>query len=202
VESNLTYRIAFFSLLAAMLIIRIIFNLRLQRSGERFMPDQQAIRHEGVGLFIGRVVMFFTLIAILLLYAIHHPWMEALEFYLPTWLRWLGFAIGVASIALLIWAQIELGRQFSPQLQLRQEHQLIITGPYSRVRHPLYTALFGFGLSLAMVSANWFFVAFFVLSLFGLVIRIPKEEQMMLDQFGDEYRQYMQRTGCFIPKFS
>lgn len=201
-ESNLTYRIAFFSLVAAMLIIRIIFNLRLQRSGERFMPDQQAIRHEGVGLFIGRVVMFFTLIAILLLYAIHHPWMEALDFYLPTWLRWLGFAIGVASIALLIWAQIELGRQFSPQLQLRQEHQLIITGPYSRVRHPLYTALFGFGLSLAMVSANWFFVAFFVLSLFGLVIRIPKEEQMMLDQFGDEYRQYMQRTGCFIPKFS
>jgi protein-S-isoprenylcysteine O-methyltransferase Ste14 len=202
VESNLTYRIAFFSLVAAMLIIRIIFNLRLQRSGERFMPDQQAIRHEGVGLFIGRVVMFFTLIAILLLYAIHHPWMEALDFYLPTWLRWLGFAIGVASIALLIWAQIELGRQFSPQLQLRQEHQLIITGPYSRVRHPLYTALFGFGLSLAMVSANWFFVAFFVLSLFGLVIRIPKEEQMMLDQFGDEYRQYMQRTGRFIPKFS
>ena len=156
-EFTLTFRIVFFSLLVAMLIIRVIFSMRLKRSGESFMPDQQAIRHEGVGLFISRVILFFVLIAILLLYAIHHPWMEALDFYLPTWLRWLGFAIGVASIALLIWVQIELGRQFSPQLQLRQEHQLITIGPYTRVRHPLYTAMFGFGLSLALVSANLVF---------------------------------------------
>lgn len=196
------YRIAFFCLLVGMFIVRIIFNLRLQRSGERFMPDQQAIGHEGVGLFISRVVLFFALIAILLMYAIRHPWMEALNFYLPAWMRWLGFGIGLCSVALLIWVELELGRQFSPQLQLRQEHQLIMTGPYSRVRHPLYTALFGFGLSLALVSANWFFVAFFFLSLAGLVIRVPKEEQMMLDQFGDEYRAYMQRTGRFIPKLS
>jgi protein-S-isoprenylcysteine O-methyltransferase Ste14 len=198
----LPYRIAFFCLLVGMFIVRIIFNLRLQRSGERFMPDQQAIGHEGVGLFISRVVLFFALIAILLMYAIRHPWMEALNFYLPAWMRWLGFGIGLCSVALLIWVELELGRQFSPQLQLRQEHQLIMTGPYSRVRHPLYTALFGFGLSLALVSANWFFVAFFFLSLAGLVIRVPKEEQMMLDQFGDEYRAYMQRTGRFIPKLS
>jgi protein-S-isoprenylcysteine O-methyltransferase Ste14 len=198
----LPYRIAFFCLLVGMFIVRIIFNLRLKRSGERFMPDQQAIGHEGVGLFISRVVLFFALIAILLMYAIRHPWMEALNFYLPAWMRWLGFGIGLCSVALLIWVELELGRQFSPQLQLRQEHQLIMTGPYSRVRHPLYSALFGFGLSLALVSANWFFVAFFFLSLAGLVIRVPKEEQMMLDQFGDEYRAYMQRTGRFIPKLS
>ncbi len=201
-ESSLIFRIAFFIVLCAMLLVRIAFNLRLQRSGERFMPDQQAIRHEGVGLFISRVVMFFTLVAILVLYAIHHPWMEDLDFYLPPWLRWLGWVIGLLSIALIIWVQLELGRQFSPQLQLRQEHQLITSGPYSRVRHPLYTALFGFGLSLALVSANWFFVGFFVLSLVGLVLRVPKEEQMMLEQFGEQYRQYMQRTGRFIPKLS
>jgi len=183
-----------------MLIVRIYFNLRLKRAGERFMPDQQAIRHEGVGLFTSRVVLFFALIAILVLYAIHHPWMQSLDFYLPAWLRWLGFIIGLLAIALMIWVELELGRQFSPQLQLRQEHQLITSGPYSRVRHPLYTALIAYGLSLALVSANWFFVAFFILSMFGLFLRVPKEERMMLDQFGDQYRTYMQHTGRFFPK--
>jgi protein-S-isoprenylcysteine O-methyltransferase Ste14 len=199
-DTSSIFRIAFFILLGAMLIVRIYFNLRLKRAGERFMPDQQAIRHEGVGLFTSRVVLFFALIAILVLYAIHHPWMQSLDFYLPAWLRWLGFIIGLLAIALMIWVELELGRQFSPQLQLRQEHQLITSGPYSRVRHPLYTALIAYGLSLALVSANWFFVAFFILSMFGLFLRVPKEERMMLDQFGDQYRTYMQHTGRFFPK--
>jgi len=199
-DTRSTFRIAFFILLGAMLIVRIYFNLRLKRAGERFMPDEQAIRHEGVGLFASRVILFITLIAVLVLYAIQHPWMQSLDFYLPAWLRWLGFIIGLLSIALMIWVELELGRQFSPQLQLRQEHQLITSGPYSRVRHPLYTALDAFGLSLALVSANWFFIAFFILSLLGLTLRVPKEERMLLDQFGDQYRTYMQHTGRYFPK--
>jgi protein-S-isoprenylcysteine O-methyltransferase Ste14 len=199
-DTSSTFRMAFFILLGGMLVVRIYFNLRLKRAGERFMPDQQAIRHEGVGLFASRAILFFVLIAILVLYAIHHPWMQSLDFYLPPWLRWLGFVIGLLSIALMVWVELELGRQFSPQLQLRQEHQLITSGPYSRVRHPLYTALDAYGLSLALVSANWFFVAFFILSLIGLHLRVPKEERMLLGQFGDQYRAYMQRTGRYFPK--
>jgi protein-S-isoprenylcysteine O-methyltransferase Ste14 len=99
-----------------------------------------------------------------------------------------------------VWAQLELGRQFSPQLQLRQEHHLVTSGPYARVRHPVYTAMFGFGLSLALVSANWFFLGFFILSLIGLWVRVPREEKMMLEQFGEQYQEYMQRTGRFFPR--
>ena len=201
-DSGSIFRVAFFILLGGMLGVRIYFNLRLRKLGERFMPDQQAIQREGLGLFISRVILFFVLIVILVLYAIDHPWMQALNYCLPHWLRWLGFIIGLLSIALTIWIELELGRQYSPQLQLRHEHQLITSGPYSRVRHPLYTALAGFGLSLALVSANWFFVAFFLLSLAGLALRIPKEERMMLNQFGEQYQEYMERTGRFFPKFS
>ena len=199
-DTGLAFHITFFILLGAMLIVRIIFNLRLKRAGERYMPDQQAIRHEGLGLFISRMVLFFVLIAILGLYAINHPWMQALDFYLTPWLRWLGFILGLLSITLIVWVELELGRQYSPQLQLRHEHQLITSGPYTRVRHPLYTAMYGFGLSLALVSANWFFIAFFILSLVGLCLRVPKEEQMMLEQFGEQYQQYMLRSGRFFPK--
>jgi protein-S-isoprenylcysteine O-methyltransferase Ste14 len=126
--------------------------------------------------------------------------MQSLDFYLPHWLRWLGFIIGCMSIALVIWIELELGRQFSPQLQIRQEHRLVTTGPYTHVRHPLYTALDAYGLSLALVSANGIFVAFFILSMVGLFLRVPKEERMMLDQFGDQYRNYMQHTGRYFPK--
>ena len=196
----MTFRIVFFIVLGAMLIMRIAFSLRVHQQGERTMPDRQAIQREGVGLFVARVVLFFLLIAILVLYAIDHAWMRALDYVLPSWLRWVGFAVGCLSIGLATWAELELGRQFSPQLQLRQQHKLITTGPYSYMRHPLYTALYGFGLSLALVSANWFFLGFFFLSLLGLGIRVPKEEMMLIEQFGDDYREYMERTGRYGPR--
>ncbi len=194
------FRISFFILLGAMLVVRTAFSVRVHQQGERTMPDQQAIRHEGIGLFAMRVVMFLALVAILVLYAIDHPWMNALAFTLPGWLRWVGFVIGCLGLALLGWAELELGRQFSPQLQLRQAHKLITSGPYSMVRHPLYSGIYGFGLSLALISANWFFVAFFVLSLLGLGMRVLKEEKMMVEQFGEEYQEYMRRTGRYFPR--
>ena len=164
------------------------------------MPDREAIRREGIGMFAARVVLFFVLIAILVLYAINHSWMQALNFTLPAGLRWLGFVLGLVSIALLMWTEVELGKQFSPQLQLRQEHQLVTSGPYAHIRHPHYTSIDGIGLAIALLSANWFFVAFFIITLAGLWLRLPKEEQMLKDQFGEAYEAYMRRTGRFLPK--
>jgi len=199
-DANITFRISFFILLALMLIVRMVFNLRVYRQGERIMPDRQAIQREGVGVFAFRFIAFFVLIAVLVFYAIRHPWLAALDFPLPAWLRWLGACIGLVSIALTAWVELELGRQFSPQLQLRQEHRIVTSGPYARIRHPLYTALDGFGLSLALVSGNWFFLGFFFLMLVGLLVRVPREERMLLDQFGEAYQIYMRSTGRFFPK--
>jgi len=199
-DNTIAFRIAFFVLIGAMLAVRIVFNMRVRKLGERVMPDKEAIRREGIALFAMRFILFFFLMAIMVLYAINHPWMHALDFTLPEWARWVGLGVGLMSIALLIWTELELGRQFSPQLQLRQDHQLITSGPYAHIRHPLYTAIYAFGLSLALVSANWFFAAFFLVSLMGLAARVPKEEKMMLEQFGEEYRLYMERTRRYWPK--
>jgi protein-S-isoprenylcysteine O-methyltransferase Ste14 len=146
-------------------------------------------------------VAFFLLIALLVLYAINSPWMEALSIPLPGWLRWVGFALGLASLALWTWTQAALGKEWSPQLQLREEHHLVTTGPYARVRHPLYTAMFGWGTALALVTANWVFVVLAVAVIAGLFTRVPKEEQMMIEEFGEEYRAYMKRTGRFFPRW-
>ena len=69
-----------------------------------------------------------------------------------------------------------------------------------RVRHPIYTARLGYGASLALVTANRVFIGLAVLVIAGLIDRVPKEERMMIEQFGEEYNAYMHRTGRFFPR--
>ena len=194
------FRIAFWVLFGGMLVMRVYFSFRVQRAGERVMPDREAIKREGRGIFAVRVLMFFLLLAWLVLYAINPPWMEVLSVPFPGWLRWVGFAWGLASLGFLAWTQAALGKEWSPQLQLREEHHLVTTGPYARVRHPLYTAGVGWMASLALLTANWIFAVLAVVATAGLAARVPKEEQMMIEEFGEEYKAYMQKTGRFFPK--
>ena len=165
------------------------------------MPDDAAIKREGGrGVFILRVILFFALIAFLVMYTLGAKWIDAFRFPLPGWLRWTGFGLGVVSVAFMTWTQVTLDTRWSAQLQLTRNHRLVTAGPYAHVRHPLYSSVFGWGLSLALLTANWIFVAVTLLSIAGLLWRIPKEEQMMLDAFGDEYETYMQHTGRLFPK--
>jgi protein-S-isoprenylcysteine O-methyltransferase Ste14 len=198
--AEIVFRSAFWALFGLLLLIRAYFSLRVRESGERLLPDRAAIRREGALMFAARVILFLVLIGVLVFYAINPPWNQALVFPLAGWLRWLGFAMGLASLALLAWTQAELGRQWSAQLQLREQHQLVTSGPYRRVRHPLYTSGFGMLVGFALVTAHWIFVLFAALTIVGLVVRVPKEEQMMLEEFGDQYRQYMAATGRFFPR--
>ncbi len=180
--------------------MRVYFSLQVHRAGEQVMPDREAIAREGRGMFAIRVVMFVFLIAWLVLYAINPQWMAMLSVSFPVWLRWAGIALGLASLGFWTWTQIVLGKEWSPQLQLREEHHLVTNGPYARIRHPLYTAMFGYGASLALVTANWIFISLAVLVIIGLIVRVPKEEQMMIEEFGEQYKAYMQTTGRFFPK--
>jgi len=196
------FRIAFLVLLAALFAMRGYFMIKVRRAGERLMPDDQAVAREGGrGVFIIRVVVFVLLIAFLVMYIIGMAWINLFSFPLPVWLRWAGFGLGLLSVAFWTWTQIHLDTQWSAQLQLRLEHHLVTSGPYACIRHPLYSAMFSWAAVLGLLTANCFFIAMAVLSIAGTVARVPKEEQMMLEAFGDEYKAYMQRTGRFFPKW-
>ena len=190
----------FWTLLGLVLLMQFYFRLRVRLAGVRFLPKQTAIQREGRGAFIAWVIGFFLLIALLASYAAEPPWMVALNFWLPAWLRWAGFALGLASLGLWTWTQLALGSLWSAQLQTRAAHHLITSGPYSRIRHPMYTAMSGWGVSLALVTASWFFVGVAVLVFAIFFTRVPREEKMMLERFGDAYRQYQEKTGLFFPK--
>ena len=147
-----------------------------------------------------RSIGFLLFITLLVLYATYPQWMTRFRLPFPIWLRYIGAGLGLASLALLLWVQDTLGRQWSTGLVLREEHTLVTSGPYRWVRHPMYTALFAFMIALGLVSANWLVVLAPAVAISLLLARIPKEESMMTEQFGDEYRAYMERTGRLLPR--
>ena len=198
-ETETLFRTLFWILLGGVLMMRVYFSLQVRRAGERLLPDRAAIEREGRVAFAARFLLFFVLLAFLVLYALDVPWLRLL-IPLPPWLRWTGFALGLASLIWWTWTQAALGMQWSAQLQLREEHRLVTTGPYARVRHPLYTAMVGIAIAFALVTAHWVFVAFGIVSTAGLLSRVPREERMMLNRFGAEYEVYMQRTGRLFPR--
>lgn len=195
------FRWAFLALLAALLAMRVYFMIRVRISGERLLPDKGAVAREGGrGVFMVRVVGFIALLAFLVMYFLGAAWIGAFSFPLPGWLRWAGFALGLVSVLFWTWTQVTLDTQWSAQLQLTKGHHLVTRGPYARIRHPLYTAMLGWCAALSLLTANWIFVAVFLLLIGGLVWRVPREEAMMIEAFGDDYRAYIQRTGRFFPK--
>jgi protein-S-isoprenylcysteine O-methyltransferase Ste14 len=115
-------------------------------------------------------------------------------------LAWLGAAMFLASLWLFYRVHRELGRNWSDSLEVREQHALVTDGLYRYVRHPMYTAFFMWAVAQALLLPNWIagpagLVGFGTLFLF----RVGREEQMMLDSFGDEYRAYMKRTARLIP---
>ncbi|HMQ29927.1 MAG TPA: isoprenylcysteine carboxylmethyltransferase family protein [Chloroflexaceae bacterium] len=124
-------------------------------------------------------------------------------FPLPAWARGLGLALGLASVALMVWVQRALGANFDVTLHLRAEHSLVTDGPYRWVRHPMYSVLFLFELAVLLLTANWF-VGGVPLATLTLIIatRVWREEALMLSTFGATYQSYKERTGRFLPRWS
>jgi protein-S-isoprenylcysteine O-methyltransferase Ste14 len=194
------FRLAFWVIFGAMFLMQMCFSAR-QRNAVDIAADEAKLATRREPAFaVVRVVRSISMVAFLVLYALDSPWLGPLALPFPDWLRWLGGVLGAASLALYAWSRATLGRQWSSQLRVRQEHQLVTTGPYARIRHPIYSALTLFLTSIALVTANAFLFAFLAVSLLDHALRIPKEERMMIDRFGEQYKAYMRRTGRLLPK--
>jgi protein-S-isoprenylcysteine O-methyltransferase Ste14 len=148
-----------------------------------------------------RAVLGLGYVGALLVYVFFPSILAWAAFPLPSWLRWIGAGVTAAALLLLAWVQWSLGKNFNTTLHLREGHTLVVSGPYRWVRHPMYTALFLLGVGFLLLTANAFVGVPLLVALPVIVIqRIGKEETMMVEQFGNEYRSYMQRTGRFLPR--
>jgi len=129
------------------------------------------------------------------------PWLDFANYALSGWSGWAGTAVFAGAIVMLWRSHADLGRNFSATLRITGQHSLVTSGVYRNIRHPMYTAHLLWAIAQGLLLANWLAGwAFLVLSIPLYVVRIPKEEQMMIEHFGEEYRSYMSRTGRLIPR--
>jgi len=165
------------------------------RTGEKLDRRQEGI-FILVTLRLGGLAGMICLIA----YLIDPASMAWAAVPLPDWARWTGVGLGVLAGVLLVWMFRSLGKNLTDTVVTRKEHTLVTTGPYRWVRHPLYSSAALAILANSLVAANWFFLLAGGVVFLLLVIRTRKEEENLLARFGDAYRNYMQRTGRFIPR--
>lgn len=112
---------------------------------------------------------------------------------------WLGLALTVGGLAFAVWARLYIGRNWSGTVQVKHDHELVRTGPYRFVRHPIYTGLLTAFLGTGMAINEWRGVVAFVVVLAGLLYRVKLEERWMIETFGDAYAAYRQQTKALIP---
>ena len=142
----------------------------------------------GVGMVVPLLYLFTT-------------WLDFANYNLPAWCGWAGTTAFAGAIFMLWRSHADLGRNWSATLCITGEHSLVTSGVYHHIRHPMYTAHLLWAIAQGLLLSNWLTGwAFLVLLVPLYVVRIPKEEQMMLEQFGEEYRAYMSRTGRLIPR--
>lgn len=165
--------------------------------------EQNTLKKREEGL-VSKIAGILGLIGFIsaLMYAVRPGWLSWAALPLPLWLRWMGVVIALLGFALLQWAQNTLGKNWSDTPRMIKEQSLITSGPYQFIRHPIYTAfLFILGSTL-FISANWLIGAAWIgMTVLEVTSRIGFEEQLMLEYFGNQYREYMTRTGRLLPKF-
>lgn len=148
-----------------------------------------------------KVLYFFVLLAFLvpeLLWLF--DLLDAGSFELAHLWRILGIGIGFGALLLFFLTHKQLGDNWSGTLELRENHELVTSGVYSLVRHPMYSVFLLNVLSKTLITANWVVGAVgFLAVVIMCIIRIPDEEKMMLDQFGETYQVYMKKTKRLIP---
>ncbi|HUJ32695.1 MAG TPA: isoprenylcysteine carboxylmethyltransferase family protein [Candidatus Acidoferrum sp.] len=113
-----------------------------------------------------------------------------------------GAALTCLGVAFAIWARYHIGRYWSSTVSLRADHQLIRTGPYAHIRHPIYTGILLAVLGTAVAVGRYRAIVAFVIVLAGFTWKASREEALLSGEFGPAFEEHKRVTGFFLPRFS
>jgi protein-S-isoprenylcysteine O-methyltransferase Ste14 len=127
-------------------------------------------------------------------------WPRVADYQFRPALAWSGTVVFACALWLFYRTHKDLGRSWSVTLEIRDGHALVTSGVYEHVRHPMYSAFWLWAAAQALLLPNW------IAGPAGLVgfgtlffLRVGREEQLMIEAFGDSYRRYMAQTSRIIP---
>jgi len=192
-DEELLFRILVVSIYAIFATIRVAFRIPASRRVEKKKYEPSRIVTSI--LSIGILGYFVTLI----LYLFYLPLVLWFSITLSSTVRWLSVIISFMCIPLLYWIHSTLDKQYAAILAIQEDHALIETGPYRKVRHPMYTIFIIFSIGIALITSNLAIIVFSLILSSSFPSIAKTEELMLIDSFGDEYRSYMDRTGRFFP---
>lgn len=140
-----------------------------------------------------------TTLALLVIFYSHYFSYLGATVYKTAALAWLGILVTLAGHLFCVWARIHIGKYWSGTVAIKHDHKIVDTGPYAFVRHPIYTGVLVATLGSALAAGTALaFVCVFVMILTYLP-KWKREEDIMLEEFGQSYADYMKRTKTIIP---
>ncbi|MGB2894776.1 MAG: isoprenylcysteine carboxylmethyltransferase family protein [Anaerolineales bacterium] len=197
-DQEIIFRILFILSGVAMFAVRIYYQSKVRGDLRR-----SEMRDSGARLIPGSIAAIVTIIfgAEYILFPGTFSWAYSIHF--PTWLRYFGVVLLTAGISVLWLAHHHLGKSFHSLVVLKEDQELVQSGPYRFIRHPIYSAYFMNYIGGGLLASNWV-LTLIPIVFFGIFIalRIEGEEKTMIDKFGDRYARYMKHTGRFLPKIN
>jgi len=180
-------------------VVWITFLLYWQIIWARTAKTKTTERLEPAASRILRTFAFLIAIILLSVPGIPLRWLYLQLWPSGLWAFWIGAAVTVAGLLFAVWARQHLGSNWSRAVTIKQGHELITSGPYAVVRHPIYTGILtGFlGTAIALSQVRGF-IAFAVVFL-ALRAKFRMEEEWMRSQFGETYAAYAHKTAALVP---
>lgn len=189
-----SFQITLLLSIVAFLAIRVYYRLKTGTLRLDLASSRDSAKMRIFLLILG------VLLSGMLIWLMNPGWMRWSALALPGWARWGGAGIVVVALTLLLWVHQTLSTSFSGNLEIRERHKLVTRGPYRWMRHPMYSAIVLWATGLALITANWFAALLPLAFALFFMLRVPTEEKMMIEAFGDAYQDYMKHTGRFLPR--
>jgi protein-S-isoprenylcysteine O-methyltransferase Ste14 len=183
------------------IVVQVLIRWPHERQHRQNTMTDQRVSGAERALLAG---LTLTMLLLPLVYSLT-PWLNFANYRLSPRAKTGAGSLGTLVLAAGLWlfwrAHRDLGANWSPSLEIGAEQTLVTQGVYRSVRHPMYTAQALMGTAQALLLPNWAAGWGGVLSFLALYLsRVPQEEQMMQDHFGEAYRAYSAQTGRIIPR--
>ncbi len=195
--SEIPFRIALVVVILLTMSVTLYHRIQAGSSGEKISRKEEGylfalvLRLAGLCLWIATFAYLITPASV-----------QWATFPLLVWVRWIGVVLGLTCSLLMYWTLSSLGKNLTDTVVTRANAFLVTHGPYRWVRHPFYVTAALLMASVTLLTANWLIGLCSLIVLLLLAVRTPKEEQMLIERFGQEYRDYMAKTGRFIPRIN